>query len=202
MGQTDFQSLRMIAIRQTEQDTAERITTNPVPTEVELQIGAFAEEMEPQVRAAVLEMNRKGYATESSGFAGEHGELQMVDGYFEIDEHTKALLADHNVHVLKGPDLGFPYWDMRYTFVQFAPPRPDLEHIKKTWDEVANLLPAQEEIAVSITGAAEDFRKQYAPERTDIEKLALQKMLALGQDQWEPTMWAELNQRFAALTTD
>ena len=36
--------------------------------------GAFEEWLEPQVRAAISEMYRKGYATQSSGFHGEEPE--------------------------------------------------------------------------------------------------------------------------------
>ena len=48
-------------------------------------MGAFVEWLEPQVRSAILEMNRKGYATQSSGFHGTRCELQMVDGLFTIE---------------------------------------------------------------------------------------------------------------------
>jgi hypothetical protein len=45
-----------------------------------------------QVRDAIIEMYRKGYATQSSGFHGTKPELQMIDGYFSIDEKTKRHL--------------------------------------------------------------------------------------------------------------
>jgi hypothetical protein len=66
-----------------------RLRENPKPTEEELYMGAFVEWLEPQVRAAVVEMNRKGYATQSSGFHGTECEIQAIDGIFTIDEETK-----------------------------------------------------------------------------------------------------------------
>jgi len=72
-----------------EKETEQRIKENPIPTEEEIYVGAFQEMLEPQVRDAVFEMHRKGYATESSGFGGENSEYQMVDGYFVVDDKTK-----------------------------------------------------------------------------------------------------------------
>jgi len=54
----------------------------------------FVEELEPQVRDAVLVFNRKGYSTLQSGFWGEHGELQCIEGEFAIDEETRNRLLD------------------------------------------------------------------------------------------------------------
>lgn len=62
-----------------------RLREKPKPTEEELYMGAFVEWLEPQVRAAVVEMNRKGYATQSSGFHSTDCEMQAIDGLFTID---------------------------------------------------------------------------------------------------------------------
>ena len=47
-----------------------RLKENPASTEEELYMGVFTEWIEPQVRDAIIEMSRKGYATQSSGFHG------------------------------------------------------------------------------------------------------------------------------------
>src|ERR1700694_5122386 len=85
-----------------------RLRDNPKPTEEELYMAAFVEWLEPQVRAAVVEMNKKGYATESSGFHGTHCEIQAIDGYFTIDENTKGVLKQMGVDVWRGADIGVP----------------------------------------------------------------------------------------------
>lgn len=82
-----------------------RLKENPTPTEEELYMGAFREWLEPQVRDAIIEMYRKGYATQTSGFHGTKPELQMIDGYFSIDQKTKEMLEGMGVEVLRGADI-------------------------------------------------------------------------------------------------
>lgn len=173
--------LRKKIHEQIKEETKERIKNNPHPTEREIMVGAFREMIEPQVRDALFEFNRKGYSTESSGFSG-NGELQSLDGYFEIDETTKQKLEAIDVQVLKGKDFGRLYESEGYTYIQFKPEDADINKIKEKWNEIASLLPSKEKpMLPSISGGSEDFRKQYAPQRTDIEKMVLEKRLALTE---------------------
>ncbi len=158
-----FSELREQSHTQIERETAERIKSNPKPSEDEINAGAFPEMLEPQVRDAVFEMRKKGYATESSGFGGKTGEVQSIDGYFEIDEKTERALRDLGVQV--GRDEGF---GPKYAFLRFTPDEPSLEKIKAKWDEIAELLPDRgQQAELSVSGHAEEFIKEYAPERTD-----------------------------------
>jgi len=198
--QNNFQMLRERTHEEIEAETKKRIRENPEPIEEEIMVGAFREMIEPQVRDALFEFYRKGYSTASSGFGGEYGELQCIDGYFEIDEKTKRKLEALDVKVLKGKDVGMPYQSEHYTFIHFDPERPDLNEIKKKWDAIAALLPQRKEPAQpSISGGAEDFRKQYAANRTDIEKIVLQKRLALEES--SPEVEEEMRQRLEELST-
>ncbi|MDP3970992.1 MAG: hypothetical protein Q8P90_04845 [bacterium] len=86
---TQFSRLLERAHQQSEADLVIRLEKDPVPTEEEVMLGAFREMIEPEVRDAVFEMLHKGYAPESSGYAGKHGERQQIDGYFLIDPDTK-----------------------------------------------------------------------------------------------------------------
>jgi hypothetical protein len=83
----------------------ERMQNNPQYTPEEKSLGVYLEQLEPQVREAVLEFNRKGYRTTSSGFSGafSHGqydvEHQEISGKFFIDDETKQKLAAMGVVV-------------------------------------------------------------------------------------------------------
>ncbi len=144
--------------------------------------GAFREMIEPQARDALFEMYKKGYSTESSGFGGEDSEYQQIDGYFELDDETKKKLEEAGVKILKGKDIGLPGFGDNYTFIRFFPKEADADKIKEKWDEIASLLPQKANLASpSISGASDDFRKQFAPERIDIEKTVLEKQLASGE---------------------
>src|SRR5207253_11024766 len=105
-------------------------------TEFELKLDAFKEEIEPQVWNAVKVMNKKGYETISSGFAGEYGERQQIDGSFSVDSATQEKLALMGVVVMPYPD---PY--MFGQMVLFSPENPNLPEITAKWNRIAHILP-------------------------------------------------------------
>jgi len=193
-----FQELREKVHEQIDAETEARIKSNPQPTELEILAGAFREMIEPQVRDAVFEFYRKGYATASSGFGGEWGEIQVIDGHFEVDRDTKAKIEELGAKVLKGTDV-VPSFEETYTFIKFKPEKSDLNEIKAKWDKIAQALPARDEPAPpSISGGPEDFRKQYAPDRTDIEKAMLERRLLLTES--HPDVEEEMRQRIKELS--
>lgn len=105
-----------------------------------------------------------------------HLVLQDIDGYFTIDKETQNKLEAIGVKVLKGKDVGMPGYGEKYTFVRFFPASADIEKIKEKWDQIASLLPVKEgKIEPSISDASFEFRRRYAPKRTDIEKSALKR---------------------------
>lgn len=106
------------------------------PTDFELRLDAFKEEIEPQVWNAVKVMNKKGYATISSGFAGEYGERQQIDGPFSVDNSTIEKLELMGVTVMPYPDP-FMYGEM----IIFYPEKPDLAEITAIWNQIVRILP-------------------------------------------------------------
>lgn len=197
----DFQALRKRTHEQMEEEVRLRVQRDPRPTEEETIVGAFKEMIEPQVRGALFEFNRKGYPTESSGFGGEIGTIQSMDGYFEIDPRTKATLETMGVQVLKDRDLGWPGGGKRdaYTWLRFEPEAADMETIKQKWDAIAAALPDRHvPLQPSVSGGSEEFRKEYAPERVDIERRTLQRALATGD--FEPSTERSMQDRIEELT--
>ena len=139
-------------------------------------------------------MHRKGYATESSGFGGD-GDLQALDGYFEIDDPTKAEIEKLGAKIEKGKNR------KNYTQILFKTPNPDINEIKIMWDKIISLIPSKDSKAPpSISGASEDFRKEFSASRTDIEKMSLKRSLELMvfAPEWEEKM----KQRLDELTKD
>ncbi len=194
-----FAELRKKTHEEIEKETAERIKDNPHPTEEEIAVGAFKEMIEPQVRDAIFECYRKGYSTASSGFGGEYGEQQAMDGFFEIDNETKRKIEALGVNVLKGKEVGMLGESPHYTWIIFKPENSDIDEIKKKWDEIVAVLPKRKESAMpSISGGAEEFRKQYAPDRTDIEKKVLESRLNLEES--HPDIEEKMRQRIKELS--
>ena len=83
-----------------------------------------------------LSSYKKSYKTISSGFAGEYGERQQIDGPFFVDSKTKEKLKLMGVLVMPYPD---PY--MYGEMVIFYPKKPDLAEITMLWNRIASTLP-------------------------------------------------------------
>lgn len=111
-----------------------RLQEEPEATQEELDMGAYIQELEPQVRHAVLDLRRKGYQTHSSGFCGQHGEWQGIAGPLELESSTIEALRAAGMGVdVKKPD--------GYTWVLFAPQSRDLAGIAGEWAEVSGRFP-------------------------------------------------------------
>ena len=146
----------------------ERLKNNPKPTEEELRAAAFKEWIEPQVRDAALEMNKKGYSTSSSGFYGWNNEFQAIDGYFSIDDETKKKVEALGAQVLGGAEMGLPM-NKVIKQIRFYPKEADITSMKEKWDNIVAILP-QREGPPAICDRADDFREEYAPEHQSFEE--------------------------------
>ncbi|MEX2145199.1 MAG: hypothetical protein WD712_02390 [Candidatus Spechtbacterales bacterium] len=179
----EVDELREQTLKQMDIEVAERIKNNPNPTEEELLVGAFREELEPQVRDAIFSFFRKGYATESSGFAEHAGKAtQDIDGYFNIDEETKNKLEKIGVSVKNGPEIGMPYAGRSFTSISFEQNTVDISEIKRVWDSIADMLPdLKKPSGPSVSVGSLDFIKKFAPKRADILKAVPQRSRKIAQ---------------------
>jgi hypothetical protein len=135
---SEFQRLRDTVHREMEQAINARLDAGyKRPTDLELELDAFEEEIEPQVLNAVKVFNAKGYKTISSGFYGVDCEDQCIDGPFTVDRSTTQKLADIGVRVEPYPRT----YGVAGSMVKFSPDEPDLEKIKAKWDHIAAMLP-------------------------------------------------------------
>jgi hypothetical protein len=157
---SQFVTLREQVHLQMRQQLHERQRTHPQRSREEQELGLYIEQLEPQVRDAVLEFNRKGYKTGYSGFSGgKKGgryniQYQEISGGFFIDHEVKESLAARGVEVTTEPSWT---WEMEKrlrkadpntpperriaTTVRFKADRPDLLQIENKWKEIATLLP-------------------------------------------------------------
>ncbi|MEK7578025.1 MAG: hypothetical protein AAB492_05480, partial [Patescibacteria group bacterium] len=128
----------------------ERIRTNPQKTLEEEQLGAYIEEIEPQMVDAVREIHRKGYTVflEESGFdslmgKGKEGIAQVLFGGFLLDPQITQTLLDMQVQVAGDSKLAYriaildPKHELNitqqnlHTYLRFFPDRPNLMEIKQ-----------------------------------------------------------------------
>ena len=149
-----FERLQYSTQRKIDNDVKLRKTQNPHPNNLESRLGFFIEELEPQVREAVLKMNKKGYSTDVSGFMDNTCE-QMIEGDFLLEEKSIKKLEAFGVTVETNPS--------GYTRLQFIPGEADIKKIKKQWDKIVSLLPDKKRIAdASMTRQAREFRVKYS----------------------------------------
>lgn len=181
-----FSELRRKIHEKMDDDIKKRASNNPKPTEEECMVGAYKEMIELQVRDAVFEFSRKGYPSESSGFYGNFGEEQAIDGFFQLDQETIQKIERLGATVEETKDHS--------TRIFFKPDSPDLEAIKSKWKQIAEILPVRSDaIEPATSGGAEDFRKHYSTDQTDIEKRSLQRRLNLMK--FEPSAEIEMRNR-------
>lgn len=148
-----FEKLRYNIQRRNESDIKKRIHKNPHPDRIELTLGLFVEELEPQVRQAILTLYKKGYSTDASGFM-DNPCSQMIEGDFQLEEKTVIRLKTLGAEVETNPS--------KYTRLQFTPQEADILRIKRKWNKIATLFPDRQTTAnPSMTRKARDFRMIY-----------------------------------------
>ena len=148
-----FERLKFNTQRKVYIETRRRQKENPRPNKIELILGFFIEELEPQVRQAIIIMDKKGYSTDKSGFMN-NPLCQMIEGDFQLDEKTRRTLEKKGVQVETNPS--------GYTRLQFSPQEADIVKIKRQWNKIVSLLPNKKQIAtISMTRKARDFRLEY-----------------------------------------
>lgn len=158
----------------------ERLELNPEPSEEEILLGAYKEELEPQVRDAIFELRQKGYDTTTSGFMDELGRLdyQHLGGYFDLLPETVAELNHLGVRVVrhKQETRVFSRPEVPVTHLYFRALSPDPERIKEQWGRVVDLFPTLSPLEKpSRIGAY--WRSQHVPKRLDLARIDLQQRL-------------------------
>jgi hypothetical protein len=167
----ETEKVRAAIHEEAEKKIKERLERNPMPTDEEVMIGAYLDELEPQVRDAILEFYKKGYQTESSGFY-EVGDrrVQAIDGYFEIDEPTEKKLNALGAKVERTET----YDGTIQTKIYFEPESPDLTAITAKWHEIADVLPDLGKPAYAQGGS------EHWLDRNDIQKYFIQRRYNMG----------------------
>lgn len=141
----------------------DRAANNPTPTEQEMRMGAYKEEIEPQARDAVMSMRDKGYNTSSSGFGdpADGHETQQLTLRTPLSAETETTLKAQGFSVenisLKQKDNT----ESNLTNITFQPNNPmNLGEMKSRWDQLAGMLPDRGQPApMSAHGSAEKFRE-------------------------------------------
>lgn len=191
MKAKNFRELRRLVIAEGLRKYALRMKKAEfIPTEEELVLGTFLEDIELQAREAVQEMNRKGYCTWSSGFYGRKSEWQGIDGPFVLDKETiKKLRAMGAVVRVK------KFWRVNYTDILFKPKTPDTQAIGRMWAKIMAIIPKKKKLApLAMTYGAVQFRAFFSKDLNQPEILRLERLiLNMPGSRWAPRWRRKLN---------
>ncbi|MBP7005845.1 hypothetical protein KBB27_01850 [Patescibacteria group bacterium] len=175
-----FSSLRKRLHARMGEELQERLRLHPEPTEEEIWLGAYKEELEPQVRDAIFALRQKGYDTTTSGFMDESGRLdcQHLGGYFDLPPEIVEELNRLGVRVVRDKKemTVFSRPEVPVTYLYFRALSPDSERIKEQWERIVDLFPTLSPLKKpSRIGAY--WRSQHVPERFDLARIDLEQRL-------------------------
>lgn len=167
---------------QQEIELAKRIQKGLPATEEEIYLGAFSEEIEPQIRDAVFALVKKGYELSSSGFGGQRKpQEQHLIGFFTLDDSTVQALSSVGVEVRQRENGA----RRSMTELCFNTDTDNLQTITDRWNAVADILPKiSDTLNLSRANNSRSWRDLYAAHRPDLLILDLEKQL---QDEVLPT---------------
>ena len=152
---SQYAKLRKQTREQMWEQVKERENQNPTPTQEELEMGCYIESIEPQVRAAVLNLRRKGYATYESGFHNFKG--QKIG--FEKKHLENFRLPKNLIHELelKGIIVKINSDSLAFSCSRYL----ELEELKEIWKQIENILPDLQKPAEPCKlRAAQSFRER------------------------------------------
>lgn len=151
-----YARLRKAVVEKMQQEVLEREKNPGVVAEDELSLGAFWEQIEPQVRLALKVLRQKGYSTIESGFYGENRQVITVANAefasYQPPENLKKKLLEQGVEIKVSDDTISLLFNNKLTE----------QAIKEVWDQVVDSLPDKGVAPEpNQTGGAEIFRQKY-----------------------------------------
>jgi len=160
-----FNELREDTLKKMQIEYNDRMASNTKLNPEEYKMGAYLQEIEPQVRGAVLDLSRKGYITTDSGFAA--GGRQSIMGSFSLDADTKNKLKSIDVSVEEST-----YDNELFTTIAFKPREANLQAIRDQWKEVTALIPKRGEMETNQSDIAKLTRSlDGVPQRMDTPEI-------------------------------
>jgi len=150
-----YAQLRKETISAMKRDLEARKRENPIATQQELEMGAYVENIEPQVRGTVTALRAKGYNSILSGFSGLNSqEIRLADNGFadvQLDNDMVEKLNSRGIEVRLEPD--------EISFI--CNNELTVDELEKIWEVIEDTIPDLGKRAeVSQLPSAKTFRKK------------------------------------------
>ncbi len=132
---SQYAILRKEIIAKIWRDIDKRKKESPQKTNQEQKLGIYLEQLEPQVKDAVLKLQEKGYKTYESGFKlfGD----QMIGFSEEYFKNSEILKNLQNELKKENINLEIKYDHINISFKKFY----SVKEMKEVWDRIADGLP-------------------------------------------------------------
>jgi len=153
----DFAVLRRDTLAKMKLELEQRMKKQPRPDKEELELGAYEEQLEPQVRETVLKLRQKGYATDESGFGDFDGQkIGFEQEYFSDHAWSTSLQAEL---AKEGIELIIEANAIKLKFSRSV----GLPLITETWSKIEKALPDLGRPAQPCRlNSAKSFREKHA----------------------------------------
>lgn len=130
---------------------------NPVASEEELSLGGYVENIEPQVRDALLRLRKKGYKTVTCGFDDFGSQSIRLESNqlenFVFPQEVASKLSQMQVEIEIKPNA----------IIFNHKSKIGIDDVKEVWDEIEKVIPDLDKPAEPAqVGTAVDFRKRQA----------------------------------------
>lgn len=129
---------------------------NPRADDDEYRLGAYREEIEPQVRDAVFALHKKGYETFESGYRGPMGQSVLFSQ--PVPALEQVVLSDEIRTLLQDLGVGLQITENGIVYTMKRP--MEEEEMRRVWNALAEALPVIGEPKTSKDlPVADKFRK-------------------------------------------
>jgi hypothetical protein len=150
-----YAQLRKTTLEDMHREIEIREQTNPKATPEELDMGAYTESIEPQVRSAVTTLRAKGYNTYLSGFSGLDNQKIATQGtdFFNLN------VPDELIEELKQDGISISVEKNSITLT--CEKVLTLNELTKVWDKIEQIVPQNAQSAeVNDKPSALSFRRK------------------------------------------
>lgn len=156
----DFAKLRQEVIKKTQEEVLTRKKINPNPSKDELLMGAYSEQIEPQVRETIVNLRRKGYNTYESGFGDFDSQRisfskDVLSDFLVPTELKDELIKDKVNIIVKANSVTLKFEEYK-----------DASTITKLWKKVEQFLPDLDKLSEPCKiKSATSFRERLGKQK-------------------------------------
>jgi hypothetical protein len=160
-----------------------RLQTQPLATDVEISAGVYWENLEPQVKDAIIKLRAKNYNTFESGFDSDR--LGAREQYFSITKSKIPLvITDSALEIMKGKSITVRIDNEmtdRDSLIMISNKKMTLGDWTEVWNLLADVLPVREDAPDLNSEHDFSFQRDFQEKQ---RRLRLGESVYIAYDFW------------------